>query len=288
MVGPKWATIELSILDWARETIEKWAGMDVPTFIQHLWSDNLVEWGSITDPAVLLDEAAASGHEGAIRMLLDKWKKREDDEEKLKLDLQRAFHKGVMSGNESIVRLFLTCDVDIHALDDDGRSTLHNAAECGHEAVMRLLLEMGVDIDQADRNGDRPIDLAVKKNHEPIIRLLMRYGGAILTSSTVGASPRSVSKKADYTLDRVDNTGFNATIVHFYIRRPNTDGSAATESAAFDEHRVQIEQVENLVWNEDGLFEDVLDDKIGKDEYPKADFRWIHLPANNVILPLYC
>jgi hypothetical protein len=62
-------------------------------------------------------------------------------------------------------------------------------------------------------------------------------------------------------------------VVHFYT------------SSGHEQHRVETFPVEPFVHGDDGLLHlCVGDGGQGEYRYPKADFKWIHLPANNVTL----
>ncbi|KXH26562.1 ankyrin repeat and protein kinase domain-containing protein 1 [Colletotrichum simmondsii] len=191
---------------------------------------------------------------------------------------KRAFRKGVESGSEAVVRLFLDLKVRLDAPDDVEKTALHDAAELGHYHVAKLLLDVGADADAIDRNGHVPIDLALKENHESIVRLLIGHNGGILTS--FDATTRLLSRKKRRHSDEKHRTGFNATVVHFYDK-PGTG----------DAHRVERLPVEELVWNEaesfDNIFEGKTETECKTEYYPKAEFRWIHLPANCMSWVLY-
>src|SRR5207249_848808 len=92
---------------------------------------------SISKTAVdSLIKAAAEGHEGEVRLLLD----------------QGAAVNGVR----------LNWDVP-----------LAKAAEAGHESIVRLLLDRGAAVDGVGLSRDAPLAKAAKAGHESIVRLLL-------------------------------------------------------------------------------------------------------------------
>jgi len=284
---PKGATAMLLFVESVRGFVRTWMGMDISEFIGYLGTEILLgPLPFFVDQAALLDQACAAGHEAAVQALLDKWKEAEDDE-KTRPDMQRAFRKGVTSGNKSVVQLLLGFNVNINARDADDRSALHDAAQGGHTAVVGLLLAKDADATLIDKEGDTPMDLAIRGGWENVVRLLMSHNGAILASSTRDARLASDSRRRKkYTCETEDPTGLEATVVNFYVGRGGggTGGETGcdTSSTLGEEHRVQTERVEDFVLDLGKLFQKTLEDKVGNETYPKTDFRWIHLPANNV------
>lgn len=265
--------------------------MDVKTLADRLgFRGKMLEMSGLVNPAELLEEACLAGYLPAVQMLLERYSKNEGSG-KTQPSLQRAFRKGVESGSEAVVRLFLDLKVRLDAPDDVEKTALHDAAELGHYHVAKLLLDVGADADAIDKNGHVPIDLALKENHESIVRLLIGHNGGILTS--FDATTRLLSRKKRRHSDEKYRTGFNATVVHFYDK-PGTG----------DAHRVERLPVEELVWNEAESFDNIFEGKTETEYiprrstsdyiwtrckteyYPKAEFRWIHLPANCVCVAL--
>lgn len=288
-LGPVFGGLLLLTLNLTQRFITKWMGMDISTFMEQVGWHDWFPWSRTIDPTillnptVLLEQACAEANEVAVRAFLKGENKSDYGDGKGKHDMQSAFRKGVTSGSKFIVQILLGFNVDVDATDDNGRSALHDAAERGHEAVMDLLLNGGGDFTTIDKNGDIPMDLAVQENHEAVVRLLMSRTGAILASSFNRTRPLSSPKQRNYTCATEHDTGFMATVLHFYIDRPTAvEESSRTSSPAWEEYRVQVEPVEHLVLDWNGLFNDVLHNRTGNETYPETSFKWIHLPANNV------
>ncbi|KAK1671862.1 hypothetical protein BDP55DRAFT_675020 [Colletotrichum godetiae] len=277
-IGPTWAKRSLRGLERTRNFIYKWTGMDVRTFTQHFVADEKwIEWGGLINPAVLLEEACAAGHEPAVEMLLERYDEYGEHDDEMNLDMQGAFRKAVVSGSEPVVRLLLDRSVEINHIDEAANTALHDAAKLGHDAVSGLLVESGADTHAMNEDGNTPMDMAMMAGHEGVVRLFMGHNGAILTSSTTAGGSPSVAK--DLWYERLQRTGFDATVVHFYIGGRDKEVDA-TNGISGDAHRVQIVPVEELVGNFDNVLCQVLENRTEHETFPEADFRWIHLPAN--------
>lgn len=278
-IGPKWGKRGFGSLEWARGWISEWVGMDIKTFTEHLGIDDSMGWSNFNTPSVILEEACSAGHEPAVRMLLETYSKANNGSDEMKLDMQACFRKAVTSGSETVVRLFTDLEIDVNTPDGATRTALHDAAEMGHEHIAKTLLEIGADQRVVDENGNIPMDLAMKAGHEAVVRLFMVLNGAILTNSTSAAKPKSSAKQKRQRIPWV--SGLNSTVVHFYVEHSFSD-AGSDESGPNDAYRVQNVPVERLVWDQEGQLKEILANEAGSELYPKADFRWIHLPANCV------
>ena len=272
-VGAKYGEKAVEILDWTREKVMKWTGMGVTEFADLLGIPRFVDWSHLTDAKELLKEAAILGHEGTVSMLLEKRGKIKGDDQ-LRPDVTEAFHYSCFHGNEWVVRLFSDHVLSVDVADDDGKTGLHKAARQGHERVAAALLEFGADLNKQDVWGSTPMDEALRGNHNSIVRLFMRHRGALVASSkpAADASLATFRPTEKPKLDRF--IGMNATIVDFYVDRSD-------EGDDLEEHRVERTAVETLLWG-DRLGSDTSSENSSSEEYPEPDFKWIHLPANNV------
>lgn len=282
MISPKYEEKAMGALNWTREKIMKWTGMGVAEFADLLGVPKIVDWSNLTDAKALLKEAAILGHEGTVRMLLEKRGKVKDGDD-VNPDVIEAFHYACFYGNEWIVRLCLDYVPHVNALDAEGRTGLHKAAQKGRECVIAALLECGADLDKRDMYGNTPLDEALAQNHDTVIRLFMRRRGALVASSkrTSEAPLAAIRSAKNPTFNRF--TGMNATIVDFYV-------DTSTKGDEVEEHRVERKAVETLIWDDelgsdtssDMISGEASSDMTSGENYPDPDFKWIHLPANNV------
>ncbi|KAI1772260.1 hypothetical protein F4818DRAFT_426840 [Hypoxylon cercidicola] len=267
---PSWGRHLVQILLWTRDKIGKWTGMDVYTFLKAVGTPHLADLSVFTRVEVLLEQAAAAGHFEAVELLLQKISEGSHtvgDEA-----LVEAFYRAVESGNGDVVRLFLDQRVHLFAIDDAGQLALHKAAELGLEDAFVELLAWVENIDLKDSNGDTALDLALRGNHEQIIRAMMTEKGALIASSksTMDMDTKQTLNKSRVEISsELSYTGLDATIVDFYVDKTHK----------VEEHRVHTEPVEAVISDPD-LLAGIINGE-GPDE--KADFTWIHIPANNMV-----
>ena len=107
------------------------------------------------------------------------------------------------NGHEGIVKLLLDRkEVNPDSKDNHGQTPLQRAAEGGHEEVVKLLLDREeVNPDSRDHHGQTPLQCAAKGGHEGIVKLLLdrkevnpesrdNYGGTPLQSAALGSMRR--------------------------------------------------------------------------------------------------
>lgn len=164
------------------------------------------------------------------------------------------------NGHDKVVDLLLGANAEVNARTSSGMTALHWAAENGHlKVVQRILREDKALKNPKDGFDSTPLSRAGQHGHQRIIHELSPYifGG-------------SLSVNARDACER-----FNAAVVDFY----------------WDEKRVARNVVRRKsVW--ECLYGTDAKDSTGrtfavttslKDIKPRPpDFRWIHLPANNV------
>ncbi len=164
------------------------------------------------------------------------------------------------NGHDKIVDLLLNANADVNARTSSGMTSLHWAAEHGHLQVIRRILKEGKALkNPKDGFDSTPLSRAGQHGHQEIIQELKPhiFGGS-LSPSAKDACQR-----------------FNAAVVDFY----------------FDEKTVVRNVVKRKsVW--ECLYDTDSKDSTGrtfaittslKDIKPRPpDFRWIHLPANNI------
>ena len=115
---------------------------------------------------------AMNGHEGVIRLLLE----REDvDPDHHNKDGHAALAHAVFEGHEGVVKLLLEReDVDPNRPDENNITPLHWAAAWGYEGVVKLLLEReNIDPNLPDKTGNTPLGYAAIQGHEGVVKLLL-------------------------------------------------------------------------------------------------------------------
>jgi ankyrin repeat protein len=197
-----------------------------------------------------------------------------------------ALHIAIAHDRDDIVQLLLRHGADVDSRSDGGWTPLHNACDKGAIDLVRILLHAGAKINSQLLNGVTPLHLAAQAGHTEVVEcLLARPDLKRRIRDNFGCTPflrAAQFKRRDIVLllapfrnidalspdARGACEGFDATVVDFGNFR--------------NENRVTKTSVFNLLYGRDPenshkqAFTTVpTDSKV-------TDFRWIHLPANNM------
>jgi hypothetical protein len=174
----------------------------------------------------LLLIAAMNGHEGTVRLLLEKGadvdardhddytallltvESRRADIVKLLLEKganvnamdtqwrQTSQSRAAANGHEDIIKLLLEKGANVNAIDSLWRQTpLSRAAANGHEDIVKLLLEKGADVDARGYNSQTPLWLAAESGRADIVRLLLEKGADANAKNYDGQIPLWIAAK---------------------------------------------------------------------------------------------
>ncbi|KAJ5458387.1 hypothetical protein N7475_009775 [Penicillium sp. IBT 31633x] len=238
--------------------------------------------------------ACATGNRRMAEMLLMREGEREGDGimgpgaeiDAVELRGKTALHIATAHDREDIVQLLLAHNAGVNAASDGGWTPLHNACDKGCEGIVRILLGEGAQINAQLLNGVTPLHLAAQGGHREVVQcLLERPDLKRRVRDNFGSTPflrAAQFKRKDIVLllapfNNVDSLSedvkqacmaFDATVVDF--------------GNFHNENRVKRMSVFNLLYGRD-------------QENPRkqavttipadsnvTDFRWIHLPANNM------
>jgi ankyrin repeat protein len=116
--------------------------------------------------------AARKGHEGIVRLLLDR---RGVDADANNEANQTPLWCAAENGHAGVVRLLLDLDdVYPNTEDEDDRTPLMIAANNGHEPVVQLLLQrQDIKPNLKDKNGRTPLMIAADEGHGSVVELLL-------------------------------------------------------------------------------------------------------------------
>ncbi|KAJ8124967.1 hypothetical protein O1611_g8673 [Lasiodiplodia mahajangana] len=162
-------------------------------------------------------------------------------------------HNAAQSGHVSVVALLLETKARVNAELSNGMTPLHWAAFNGFEAIVKLLLTRP-DVNTAMKDGfDRtPMLCAAEKHHNSIVQLL---------------SPARTANRLS-ELEKSACEAFKATVVDF---------------GKFEKKQlVSKYSVYDLLYGWDNELDRPLVSTLTNNLHYKPDFRWIHLPANNI------
>jgi ankyrin repeat protein len=170
-------------------------------------------------PSTSIIWAVTRGHVELVQKMIEKG----DNAEARRIIASHALYAACEAGQEAIVRVLLTTDVDVEEVDSNGYTPLMVAAKQGHanivrvlrnkgaslerrshrfletpllravstdnEAMARLLLELGADTEARNQPGDVPLTIAVRKNNREAVRLLLEYGADRQATIKTGGTP---------------------------------------------------------------------------------------------------
>ncbi|KAI0536858.1 hypothetical protein GGR58DRAFT_473982 [Xylaria digitata] len=201
-----------------------------------------------------------------------------------------ALHLSAESNDEEhrddMVKLLLSHNASPEATSDGGWTPLHNAAQSGHISVVALLLETKAKVNAELSNGMTPLHWAAFNGFEDIVKLL-------LTRPDVNIALK----------DRFDRTPMlcaaekhHAEIVQLLSPARTANRLSALEEKAcklFDATVVDFGQFEkkqlvskysvyDLLYGWNNELDKPQVSTLTKNIHYKPDFRWIHLPANNI------
>ena len=189
---------------------------------------------------------------------------------------------------EQMLRLLLQNGADANAASDGGWTPLHNAAQKGLTAIVEILLKAGADINATLENGMTALHWAAFNNSQEVAKVIWSCPEADLNirdnfgrAAWLYAAERGHDDLVEL-LSPGHNSGrlpksvqdatqaFHATVVEF---KDYGEKQRVTKTPVFD-----------LLYK--------WDEKNGRPAIPlwtdgppghaKSEFKWIHLPANNV------
>jgi FOG: Ankyrin repeat len=236
--------------------------------------------------------ACASGHWRLAEMLLTRSvgegevARMPAEIDAVELRGKTALHIATAHDRADIVQLLLTHKASVNAASDGGWTPLHNACDKGCEEIVRILVSEGAHINAQLLNGITPLHLAAQGGHKEVVECLLEKPELKRrVRDNFGSTPflrAAQFKRKDIVLllapfNNVESlsddvkeacAAFDATVVDF--------------GNFHNENRVKRMSVFNLLYGRDRenprkqAVTTVPADSRG------ADFRWIHLPANNM------
>jgi Mg2+ and Co2+ transporter CorA len=197
-----------------------------------------------------------------------------------------ALHVATAHDRVDIVLLLLEHGAAVNAASDGGWTPLHNACDKGCEGIVRILLKAGAHVNAQLLNGVTPLHLAAQGGHRDVVEcLLERDDLKRRVRDNFGSTPflrAAQFKRKDIVLllapfnnveslsDDIKNAcaAFDATVVDF--------------GNFHNENRVKRMSVFDLLYGRDRENPRKQAVTTIPADSRATDFRWIHLPANNM------
>ncbi|KAI0487540.1 hypothetical protein F4859DRAFT_465405 [Xylaria cf. heliscus] len=187
---------------------------------------------------------------------------------------------------DDMVRLLLSHQADPEATSDGGWTPLHNATQSGHLSIVALLLGTKARVNAELSNGMTPLHWAAFNGFEDIVKLL-------LTRPDVNTA---LKDGFDRTPMLCAAEKHHANIVQLLSPARTADRLSELEEGAcnaFEATVVDFGQFEkkqlvskysvyDLLYGWNHELDKPKVSTLTKNLHYKPDFRWIHLPANNI------
>ncbi|KAJ5767325.1 uncharacterized protein N7511_004941 [Penicillium nucicola] len=230
--------------------------------------------------------ACASGNWRFVELLLAKSTGKGMEIDAVELRGKTALHVATAHDRVDIVLLLLEHGASVNAASDGGWTPLHNACDKGCEGIVRILLKAGALLNAQLLNGVTPLHLAAQSGHREVVEcLLERDDLKRRVRDNFGSTPflrAAQFKRKDIVLllapfNNVESlsddikdacAAFDATVVDF--------------GNFHNENRVKRMSVFDLLYGRDRENPRKQAVSTIPTDSRATDFRWIHLPANNM------
>lgn len=230
--------------------------------------------------------AASTGKRELCEMLLERPKLPRANVNAVEGRGKAPIHLAIAHGRDDIVEVLLAHGADYMAKSDGSWTPLHNACEQGTVKVVKILMSAGADINARLLNGMTPLHVAAQAGHLEVVQCLLERKDIKRTArDSFGITPflrAAQSKRRDivHLLAPSNNVealneyalgacnGFDATIVDF--------------GNFHNDNKVTKRSVYEVLYGRDAINPRKPAVTILPTEAKATNFRWIHLPANNM------
>lgn len=197
-----------------------------------------------------------------------------------------ALHVATAHDRADIVSLLLQHGAAVNACSDGGWTPLHNACDKGCEAIVQILLRAGAHVNSQLLNGVTALHLAAQGGHREVVEcLLARSDLKRRVRDNFGSTPflrAAQCKRKDIVLLLAPFNNVES------LSNDVRDACAAFDATVVDfgnfhnENRVKRMSVFDLLYGRDSENPRKQAVTTVPADSRATDFRWIHLPANNM------
>lgn len=230
--------------------------------------------------------ACATGNWGLAKLLLTRPDGPKAEIDATELRGKTALHIATAHDRVDIVQLLLQHEASVNACSDGGWTPLHNACDKGCVEIVQILLREKAHINSQLLNGVTPLHLAAQGGHREVVEcLLERPDLKRRVRDTFGSTPflrAAQCKRRDIVLLLAPFNNVES------LSEDVRDASAAFDATVVDfgnfhnENRVKRMSVYNLLYGRDSENPRKQAVTTIPADSRATDFRWIHLPANNM------
>ncbi|KAI1504861.1 hypothetical protein F5X99DRAFT_431896 [Biscogniauxia marginata] len=230
--------------------------------------------------------AATNGNLGLARVLLESRADISATNHRGRTPLHLAAESNDKTHREDMVKLLISHGANPSAVSDGGWTPLHNATQSGHIDIVRLLLDAKANLNAELSNGMTPLHWAAFNGEEEIVRLLLEKPGINLAIKD-GFDRTPMLCAAEKNHPEIVQLLSPARSAH-RLSLLEENACKAFEATVVDFGQFEKKQlvskhsVYELLYGWDHENDKPKVPTLTKNIKYQPDFRWIHLPANNI------
>ncbi|KAJ8115401.1 hypothetical protein OPT61_g2953 [Boeremia exigua] len=195
-------------------------------------------------------------------------------------------HLAIAHGRDDIVEALLAHGADIMAKSDGSWTPLHYACEQGTVKTVRILLSAGADINARVLNGMTPLHVAAQAGHLEVVQCLLERKDVKRTArDTFGITPflRAAQNKRRDIVHLLAPSNNVETLSEDALGACNGFDAAIVDFGNYhNDNKVMRKTVYEILYGRDAVNPRKPAVTILPKESKATNFRWIHLPANNM------
>lgn len=230
--------------------------------------------------------ACATGNWRLAELLLTRSGGPKADIDATELRGKTALHIATAHDRVELVQLLLKHDAAVNSCSDGGWTPLHNACDKGCEAIVKVLLRAGAHINSQLLNGITPLHLAAQGGHTEVVKcLLQRSDLKRRVRDNFGSTPflrAAQFKRKDIVLLLAPFNNVESLEEKVILAASAFDATILDFGNFHNENRVKRMSVFNLLYGRDTENPRKQAVTTIPSDSRATDFRWIHLPANNM------
>ncbi|UPX12620.1 uncharacterized protein EKO05_0003161 [Ascochyta rabiei] len=195
-------------------------------------------------------------------------------------------HLAIAHGRDDIVETLLAHGADVMARSDGSWTPLHNTCEQGTVRVIRILLSAGADVNARLLNGMTPLHVAAQAGHLEVVQCLLERKDIKRTArDSFGITPflRAAQNKRRDIVNLLAPSNNVETLGEDALGACNGFDATIVDFGNFhNDNKVTRRTVYEVLYGRDAINPRKPAVTILPKESKATNFRWIHLPANNM------
>lgn len=230
--------------------------------------------------------AASTGKRELCEMLLERPRSPRSNVNAVEGRGKAPIHLAIAHGRDDIVESLLAHGADYMAKSDGSWTPLHNACEQGTVKVVRILLGAGADINARLLNGMTPLHIAAQAGHLEVVRCLLERNDVKRTArDSFGITPflRAAQNKRRDIVHLLAPSNNVETLNEYALGASNGFDATIVDFGNFhNDNKVTKRTVYEVLYGRDAVNPRKPAVTVLPTEAKATNFRWIHLPANNM------